>query len=39
VLGTQEVTVAAPKVEDQVEFTASLKSDKPLGGWKYAVVK
>jgi tetratricopeptide (TPR) repeat protein len=39
VIGTQEVNVTAPKVEDQVEFTATLKSDKPLGGWKYAIVK
>jgi tetratricopeptide (TPR) repeat protein len=39
VLGTQEVTVTAPKVEDQVEFSAAFKTDKPLGGWKYVVVK
>ena len=38
VIGTEEVTVTAPKVEDQVEFTAAFKSDKPLGGWKYAVL-
>lgn len=39
VLGTEEVTVATPKLEEQVEFTATIKSDKPLGGWKYAIVK
>lgn len=39
VLGTQDLTVTAPKVEEEVEFTASLKNDKPLGGWKYEIAK
>ncbi|MGQ0812998.1 MAG: tetratricopeptide repeat protein [Gemmatimonadota bacterium] len=39
VLGTQEVTVTAPKTEEQVEFSASVKTDKPLGGWKYAIAQ
>jgi tetratricopeptide (TPR) repeat protein len=37
VLGTENITVKAPKVEDQVEFKASFKTDKPLGGWKYMI--
>jgi tetratricopeptide (TPR) repeat protein len=36
VLGTQDVTVTAPKVEDQVPFTVSFKTTEALGGWKYA---
>ncbi|MGQ0560450.1 MAG: tetratricopeptide repeat protein [Gemmatimonadota bacterium] len=38
VLGTQEVTVTAPTVEEQVAFAAELKTDKPLGGWKYEIL-
>ena len=36
VLGTQDVTVTAPKEEEQVEFNTSLKATEALGGWKYA---
>jgi tetratricopeptide (TPR) repeat protein len=39
VLGSQDVTVTAPKTEDQVEFKAALKTDVPLGGWKYEILK
>ena len=39
VLGTQDVTVTAPKVEDQVPFTFTLKTTEPLGGWKYEIAK
>lgn len=39
VLGTQDVTVTAPAVEDQVEFKAAFKTDKPLGGWSYVVAR
>jgi len=39
VLGTQEVTVTAPKTEEQVEFKASLKTATVPGGWKYEVAK
>jgi tetratricopeptide (TPR) repeat protein len=39
VLGTQDVTVKAPKVEDQVPFSFSIKTTEPLGGWKYQVAK
>lgn len=39
VLGTQEVNVAAPKNEDQVAFTAAIKTTEPVGGWKYEVAK
>jgi len=35
VLGTQDVTVTAPKVEDQVPFTVSFKTAETLGGLKY----
>lgn len=35
VLGTQDVTVTAPKAEAQVEFNTSLKTTEPLGGWSY----
>ena len=36
VLGTQDVTVTAPKVEDQVPFTVAFKTAETLGGLKYA---
>ena len=35
VLGTQDVTVTAPKVEDQVPFTVAFKTTEPWGGLKY----
>lgn len=37
VLGTQDVTVSAPKSEAQVEFSTTFKPEAPLGGWKYQV--
>jgi tetratricopeptide (TPR) repeat protein len=39
VVGTQEVSVVAPAVEDQTAFTAAFKSTTPVGGWRYVVVK
>lgn len=38
VLGSQDLTITAPKTEDQVEFKAALKTDAPLGGWKYEIL-
>jgi tetratricopeptide (TPR) repeat protein len=38
VLGTQDVTVTAPKAEEQVEFSTSLKAAEPVGGWKYETI-
>lgn len=37
VLGTQDVTVTAPKAEEQVEFNTTLKASEALGGWKYEI--
>lgn len=37
VITTETVTVNTPKVEEQVEFTTTLKTDAPLGGWKYTI--
>jgi Flp pilus assembly protein TadD len=39
VLATQDVTVTAPKTEDQVPFSFTVKTTEPLGGWKYVVAK
>lgn len=39
VLDTQDVSVNAPKEEDQAPFSVTFKTDKPVGGWKYVVAK
>lgn len=38
-LSTQEVVVTAPKAEEQVPFSATFKTDKPVAGWKYELIK
>lgn len=39
VLGSEKLSITTPKAEDQVAFTANVKTDKPIGGWKYEIAK